>query len=95
MDAEAARQLTDAVENLTNVMYNAGGKLSGLGEAATKANQSQQNYNKGVISGTEASLSYAEAQRKAKAAAKNMSDAQDQAKAALSSFTIGLTNTST
>ena len=95
MDAEAARQLTDAVENLTNVMNNAGGKLSGLGDAATKAGQSQQNYNKGVISGTEASLSYAEAQRKAKAAAKNMSDAQDQAKAALWSFTTGLNNTST
>jgi hypothetical protein len=95
MDAEAARQLTDAVENLTNVMNNAGGKLSGLGDAATKASQSQQNYNKGVISGTEASLSYAEAQRKAKAAAKNMSDAQDQAKAALWSFTTGLNNTST
>ena len=95
MDAEAARQLTDAVENLTNVMYNAGGKLSGLGDAATKTSQSQLNYNKGVISGTEASLSYAEAQRKAKAAAKNMADAQDQAKAALSSFTTGLANTST
>lgn len=95
MDAEAARQLTDAVENLTNVMNNAGGKLSGLGDAATKASQSQQNYNKGVISGTEASLSYAEAQRKAKAAANNMADAQNQAKAALWSFTTGLNNTST
>lgn len=95
MDAEAARQLTDAVENLTNVMNAAGGKLSGLGDAANKAVQSQQNYSKSVISGTEASLSYAEAQRKAKAAAKNMADAQDQAKAALNSFTTGLTNTST
>lgn len=95
MDAEAARQLTDAVENLTNVMYNAGGKLSGLGEAANAAGKSQLSYNKGVISGTEASLSYAESQRKAKVAAKNMADAQDQAKSALNNFVTGLTNTST
>ena len=38
MDPEVVRQLTEAVENLTNVMYNAGGKLSGLGDAANKAN---------------------------------------------------------
>jgi len=95
MDAEAVKQLTEAVENLTNVMNAAGGKLSGLGEAANKAANSQKNYDKGLATTTEASLSYAEAQRKAKAAAKNMADAQDQAKAAIGSFVTGLTNTST
>ena len=95
MDAEAARQLTEAVENLTNVMYNAGGKLSGLGDAATKAANSQKSFDKGIISGTEQATAYAEAQRKAKVASKNFADAQDSAVTALKSFAAGLTNTST
>lgn len=95
MDPEVARQLTEAVENLTSVMNTAGGKLSGLGEAANKAASSQKNYDKGIISGTEQANAYAEAQKKAKAAAKNMTDAKDQATSALQSFAKGLTNTST
>ena len=95
MDAESARQLTEAVENLTNVMYNAGGKLSGLGDAATKAANSQKSFDKGIISGTEQATAYAEAQKKAKAASRNFADAQDSAVSALKSFATGLTNTST
>jgi len=95
MDPEVARQLTEAVENLTDVMNTAGGKLSGLGEAANKAANSQKSFDKGIISGTEQANAYAEAQKKAKAAAKNMTDAKDQATSALQSFAKGLTNTST
>jgi GH24 family phage-related lysozyme (muramidase) len=95
MDPEVARQLTEAVENLTDVMNTAGGRLSGLGEAANKAASSQKNYDKGIISGTEQANAYAEAQKKARAAAKNMTDAQDNAVSALKNFATGLTNTST
>lgn len=95
MDPEVARQLTEAVENLTSVMNTAGGRLSGLGDAANKAATSQKNYDKGIISGTEQANAYAEAQKKARAAAKNMTDAQDSAVSALKNFATGLTNTST
>ena len=95
MDPEVVRQLTEAVENLTDVMYNAGGKLSGLGDAATKATASQKSYDRGIVAGTEHANSYAEAQKKAKQAAKNISDAKDEATSALKSFALGLTNTST
>ena len=95
MDPEVVRQLTEAVENLTDVMYNAGGKLSGLGDAATKATASQKSYDRGIVAGTEQANSYAEAQKKAKQAAKNISDAKDEATSALKSFALGLTNTST
>jgi|694.fasta_scaffold18275_6 lysozyme len=95
MDPEVVRQLTEAVENLTDVMYNAGGKLSGLGDAATKATASQKSYDRGIVAGTELANSYAEGQKKAKQAAKNISDAKDEATSALKSFALGLTNTST
>jgi GH24 family phage-related lysozyme (muramidase) len=95
MDPEVVRQLTEAVENLTDVMYNAGGKLSGLGDAATKATASQKSYDRGIVAGTELANSYAEAQKKSKQAAKNISDAKDEATSALKSFALGLTNTST
>jgi hypothetical protein len=95
LDPEVVRQLTEAVENLTSVMYAAGGKLNGLGEAATKAASSQKSFDKGIVSGTEQAIAYAEAQRKAKAAANNFKDAQDSAVTALKNFATGLTNTST
>ena len=95
MDPEVARQLTEAVENLTSVMNTAGGRLSGLGDAANKAATSQKSFDKGIISGTEQANAYAEAQKKARAAARNFADAQDSAVSALKSFATGLTNTST
>jgi hypothetical protein len=95
MDPEVVRQLTEAVENLTNVMYNAGGKLSGLGDAANKATTSQKSYDRGIVAGTEQANAYTEAQKKAKQAAKNYTDAQDNAVSALKNFATGLTNTST
>ena len=95
MDPEVVRQLTEAVENLTNVMYNAGGKLSGLGDSANKAAQSQQNYNKGIISGTEMADSYIRAQKRKDAVDEMRAKADAQARRALDEFTTGLTNTST
>lgn len=95
LDPEVVRQLTEAVENLTNVMYTASGKITGLGDATTKVSNAQRGYEKGVKSGTELQNAYTESQKKARAAANNFAQAQDQAISALKGFATGLTNTST